>query len=345
LPAALAIGPAIGLALLALLVLLGLGVAGWWLLHVTEGAYLGPRFVAWLYDLTARRYDHIKDLRQTEEAIDLGVPLIERLIDRGADGPDALVLDVATGTGRLPLALLRLSLFSGTVVGVDLAPRMLAIAAEKLAAAGLADRAPLLHHAATPLPFADASFDAVCLLEALEFLPDADLAIAELYRVLRPGGTVLLTQRIDWQARLMPGHAESRGAFRNRLEGHGFEAIMQQRWTTLYDIVWAVRPSRTGSERALRSSSAAMDVPRWAHGLRCSRCGADNVDAGTAEVESERVDKARGVSKRAEGETADRASDGTSPDPTTSAEPDSLACATCGHAWRLRDGVWRVERT
>lgn len=290
--------------------MLALGLAGWWLLHVTEGAYLGPRFVAWLYDITAGRYDQIKDLRQTEEAIDLGVPLIERLIDRGADGPDALVLDVATGTGRLPLALLRLSLFGGTVVGVDLAPRMLAIAAEKLTAAGLADRAPLLHHAAAPLPFADASFDAVCLLEALEFLPDADRAIAELYRVLRPGGTVLLTQRIDWQARLMPGHAESREDLRDRLEGHGFEAIMQQRWTTLYDLVWALRPVSVGSEGtvregAVRSLSAPKGLPRWAQGLRCSGCGADDM---------------------------------------TSAEPSSLVCAACGQAWRLRDGMWRVGR-
>ena len=237
--------PLLPLALAALAAL-----AAWWLFHVTEGAYLGPRVVAWLYDLSARRYDGIKDLRQTEEAIDLGVPLVERLHAAGATGPAARVLDVATGTGRLPLALLRVSLFEGRVVAVDLSRRMLAEAARKLRAAGLAERARLLHHGAAPLPFEEASFDAVCLLEALEFLPDTDHALAELHRVLRPGGTAVLTQRIDWQARLMPGRAEGREAFHARLERHGFTEIEARRWTTLYDLVWARRaPERAADLR------------------------------------------------------------------------------------------------
>ncbi len=233
--------PALLATLGAILALLGFGA--WWLLHVTEGAYVGPRFVVWLYDLSAARYDRIKDLRESEEAIDLGVPLAELLLADGMAGPDARVLDVATGTGRLPIALLSMPMFDGKVVGVDLSARMLELARAKLVVAEMADRVTLLHHPATPLPFDGRSFHAVCLLEALEFLPDSDACLAELYRVLVPGGHLLITQRIDRQARLMPGKAESREAFIRRLEKHGFVDMVRRPWTTLYDQVWACRPN------------------------------------------------------------------------------------------------------
>ena len=64
-----------------------------------------------------------------------------------------------------------------------------------------------MRHDASELPFADDSFDVVTCLEALEFLPDPRGALAEMCRVLRPGGTLLTTIRID--TRWMPNRAWS----------------------------------------------------------------------------------------------------------------------------------------
>ena len=87
----------------------------YWLLIATEGTYLGPRIVTLLYDWTAPRYDRIKDLRFVHEMQRLGIPLAKAL--KGEPAPS--VLDVATGTGRLSLALLRQVDFDGCVVGLD----------------------------------------------------------------------------------------------------------------------------------------------------------------------------------------------------------------------------------
>jgi ubiquinone/menaquinone biosynthesis C-methylase UbiE len=75
------------------------------------------------------------------------------------------------------------------VVGCDFSAGMLRHAAERLRAdAGVS----LVRGDATRLPFADAAFDAAVSTEAFHWFPDQDAALAELRRVIRPGGRLLL---------------------------------------------------------------------------------------------------------------------------------------------------------
>ena len=150
------------------------------------------------------------------------------------------ILDVATGTGRLPLALLRRPDFEGRVVGLDLARRMLAQAAPKLTPHQ--SRCLLVHQDAARLPFAADTFDAVTCLETLEFLARPQAVLLEMARVLRPGGLLLTTNRINWEARLMPGKAFSREELTGMLRACGLDGIRFQRWQVYYDLVWAVKP-------------------------------------------------------------------------------------------------------
>ncbi|MBM0224701.1 MULTISPECIES: class I SAM-dependent methyltransferase [Micromonospora] len=100
------------------------------------------------------------------------------------------VLEVAIGTGR-NLAHYR----SGTsVTGIELSPAMLAIARER--AADLGRAVELREGDAEQLPFDDASFDTVVCALSLCTIPDPAIAIAEMYRVLAPGGTLLLVDHI-----------------------------------------------------------------------------------------------------------------------------------------------------
>lgn len=101
----------------------------YWLFVIAEGAYFGPKIVILLYDWSAKSYDRIKDVSPVDEAERLALPLLGQL--GGTIHP--LVLDVATGTGRLPLALLRQPDFAGRVIGTDLSARMLAEAYDKAA--------------------------------------------------------------------------------------------------------------------------------------------------------------------------------------------------------------------
>jgi ubiquinone/menaquinone biosynthesis C-methylase UbiE len=242
-------------AVLGLIVLAALGL--WWAVYISEGVYLGPWAVRLLYDRTADGYDRLKDFDRLDEQMFLALPLFNRLDEIGrADGS---VLDVATGTGRLPAALFDLPFFRGSVTGIDAAEGMLDLAAAKLADHIESGRLELALHPAIPLPFEDAAFDAVCCLEALEFLPDRQQALREMRRVLRPGGWLMLSNRIGWEARLMPGHTETTEALCARLSGLGLESVEARPWQVHYDLVWARRPA-PGAAAAEPSPQAARRV-------------------------------------------------------------------------------------
>jgi demethylmenaquinone methyltransferase / 2-methoxy-6-polyprenyl-1,4-benzoquinol methylase len=95
------------------------------------------------------------------------------------------VLDVATGTGMVAAELLARA--DCAVVAIDQSAQMLAAARARFA--GRED-VQLLQGEAEALPFADASFDAVTFTYLLRYVDDPAATIAELARVLRPGGRI-----------------------------------------------------------------------------------------------------------------------------------------------------------
>ena len=111
-------------------------------------------------------------------------------------GPADRILDVGCGTGTLTLQAARLLGPEGSIIGIDAAPRMIAIAGKKAAAAGSPARFETA--VAEALPFSDQQFTMVvnsmfCHHIDLQL---KKLAFAEMYRVLVPGG-LLITADID----------------------------------------------------------------------------------------------------------------------------------------------------
>lgn len=217
------------------LAVIGAVAVVYWLLVTTEGVFLGRRMVVWLYDVTASRYDAIKQYDPREEELLVVGPVIRAI---GARRQPRL-LDVATGTGRVPLAIGD-ALDEATIVGLDDSARMLAIAADKLAAHR--ERVPLLRSPAVPLPFAAGSFDVVTCLEALEFFPSDEAALREMVRVLRPGGTLLTTRRSGWEGRMFLTRYRSEPALRALLAELGLETVRTYLWEVNYDLVTARKP-------------------------------------------------------------------------------------------------------
>lgn len=213
-----------------------LAALAYWQLVLAEGAYLGRTIVTLMYDWSAHSYDRIKGFDEDDEADRLGYPLVERLVAI----PHPRILDVATGTGRLPLALLQQPDFTGEIIALDSSARMLEEAEAKLAA--WRERVTLLQHNVTALPFPDASFHAVTCLEALEFLPLPDAALCEMVRVLQPGGCLLITHRVGVDRLYFPGRVASREAFDQQLTELGLSDIRREIWQTYYDLIWAVKP-------------------------------------------------------------------------------------------------------
>jgi len=215
-------------------IFLVLAVAAW--LYLSEGAYLGKKAVIALYNWGAPDYDHVKEVLPQDDAKHLARPLLQAL--QGFAAP--LILDVATGTARLPRALLRQWDSAGCIAAVDLSPRMLEIAQRTTQAHR--ERVGLILADATALPFADEAFHAVTSLEALELMPKPEALLSELARVQRSGGVLLVSNRVGRDAFFVPGHTYRPRVLEQMLRKLGLVNVQTRRWQVHYDLVQASKP-------------------------------------------------------------------------------------------------------
>lgn len=115
------------------------------------------------------------------------------------------ILDVAVGTGDLAIEALRQGR-AERVVGIDISDGMMQVAAAKLQRLGLQERVTLRHADCARLPFEDASFDAVTCGYGVRNFDRLDQSLAEMCRVLRPGGQLRIlefTYPTNWAVRLL----------------------------------------------------------------------------------------------------------------------------------------------
>ena len=135
--------------------------------------------VDWVFARVAARYDLGNDIMSAG----WHTRWKRRLVQRIAPAPGTRVLDVACGTGDVTWMLAERG---ASVVGCDISPEMLAIAPSKRPA-GVA---PVVFDTcdAAKLPYPDASFDVVTCVYAGRGFPDWDAVLAEVHRVLVPGG-------------------------------------------------------------------------------------------------------------------------------------------------------------
>ena len=118
-----------------------------------------------------------------------------------ASGP-GLVLDVASGTAGVALQLARRT--GARVVGADLTLEMLEVGRRNVDEAYQAGRIQLVAARAEALPFPDASFDALTFTYLVRYVDDPAATIAEIARVVRPGGSVaslefMVPPRLFWR--------------------------------------------------------------------------------------------------------------------------------------------------
>lgn len=161
----------------------------------------------------------------TEHALYYTDTLVEKLQLRWGDGflspggetelkrmlgdvsPDGcLILDLGCGVGGYDTLLVEAH-GAEKVVGVDIDAASLELARRRASSTGLGDHLEFRHVSAGPLPFEDASFDIVFSKDTIVDLPDKQSALGELFRVLIPGGEIVLS---DWFRAEGPMTAEMR---------------------------------------------------------------------------------------------------------------------------------------
>jgi SAM-dependent methyltransferase len=196
------------------------------------------------------------------------LPAAEVVVGYLAPGPGEVVLDLGCGTGN---AAIIAAGRGARVTGVDPSPRLLEVARATAAAAGL-DAGFILGSAAS-LPVPDGSVDAIGSVFGVIFAPDPAAAAAEIARVLRPSGRIVLSAwlrdgALADQARLrgelLAGTGKESPARRlfawhdpealtGLLAPHGFSVAMQHQALTF-----------TGASPEAYADAELADHPGWA---------------------------------------------------------------------------------
>jgi SAM-dependent methyltransferase len=120
------------------------------------------------------------------------------LVDPLGAQPGETVVDFGCGPGNVALELARIVGPDGFVHALDLNEDLLAMAQRAADEAGLADRIAFHHVTDETIPLADESADRVVFKSVLLYVPDVDAAVAQAYRVLRPGGQIAAQDTDFW---------------------------------------------------------------------------------------------------------------------------------------------------
>ena len=146
--------------------------------------------VAEVFRSVAPKYDLMNDL------MSLGMHRLWKklTIQEAALRPGQCVLDVASGTGDLAKAFAKQVGATGKVVMTDINDAMLAVGRDRLIDAGVLGNIECVQADAEKLPFADNYFDCVTIAFGLRNVTNKDIALRSMYRVLKPGGKLLILE-------------------------------------------------------------------------------------------------------------------------------------------------------
>lgn len=142
-----------------------------------------------MFDNIAPAYDFMN------RAMTLGIDKLwrRRAVKLATGAHPREILDVATGTGDLAIALAR-RMPEARVTGVDLSEGMLEIGRKKVEAEGLSGRVTLTTGDCLSLPFDDNTYDCVTVAYGVRNFQDLKAGYKEILRVLRPGGLMVVTE-------------------------------------------------------------------------------------------------------------------------------------------------------
>lgn len=170
---------------------------------------------------------HSRSFDRAASIYDQTRPLLEPIAKHGIQaiidltGPNAHILDVGTGTGRISIPLLQ---HGADLIGCDISSKMLSRLQEKLPSARIAQAD------ASVLPFSTANFDAVLTVHVLHLIPPWREALHEFRRVLKPNGVYLNVK--TWAAAKVSVREQMRTHWRHWLETQGVSAsaVGVQNW-------------------------------------------------------------------------------------------------------------------
>ena len=155
--------------------------------------------VAGVFHSVADKYDLMNDL------MSMGVHRLWKRFTIHSSGvkKGSKVLDIAGGTGDLTLKFSKLVGSTGQVILADINASMLNVGRDRLTDQGIVNNIDYVQANAESLPFPDNSFDCISIAFGLRNVTDKNAALRSMYRVLKPGGRLLIlefSRPADWLA-------------------------------------------------------------------------------------------------------------------------------------------------
>jgi len=211
-----------------------------------------PDEVANMFDGVARHYD------RTNDVLSAGNAVLWRFATVRAIAPQAgeRILDIAAGTGTSSVALAKTG---AEVVAVDFSPGMVAEGRRKH------PELEFIEADAEHLPFADNEFDVVTISFGLRNINDPRAALAEMYRVLKPGGRLVICEFSK------PPHAIMRA---------GYWAYLNYVMPTVVGAVSSNPAAYSYLADSIKAWPDQAELSRWIRGTGFTRVAYRNLTAG-----------------------------------------------------------------
>ena len=192
--------------------------------------------------------------RFKRQSAEMGSAVTEAIVEAAAVEPGFRVLDIACGAGEPSISIAALLKGTGQVVGVDMAAGPLEVARARARKRGL-ENVEYVQADVHALPFADGGFDRVTSRLGVMFFGEVAKALAEMHRVLKPGGRVAL---LAWGPMEQPYFELTAGTVRRMRPG------LEVPETALAMFKFGV----VGTLGARLGAAGFVDVEEGVHGLR-----------------------------------------------------------------------------
>ncbi|SZD73187.1 Ubiquinone/menaquinone biosynthesis methyltransferase ubiE [Candidatus Ornithobacterium hominis] len=142
-----------------------------------------------MFDNISSKYDFLNRLLSAR----IDVLWRNQVVSKAKKENPEKILDVATGTGDLAIALAR-KIKASKITGYDLSAGMLQIGKQKISKKNLQNRIEMIQGDAENMPFDDDFFDAITVAFGVRNFENLDQGLTEFYRVLKPGGKLFILE-------------------------------------------------------------------------------------------------------------------------------------------------------